>query len=212
MTSPTPPGDHDSASLADPRTQLLTTQLIIAHAGESSPDQPRLGWWDTDVLSRDGGLDIFRRLYPRTWRWAALRAVRAAARALDQAARARHAAEPDRVFTLFHLGFALDEALDDHLDRLVAAHPDDPTQALPELAAHIDFDGRRPFDRPAFERWLGALPKSITPTTTAIGRLLPPPPTLPNTLTPELVAHLHHLRAALAPLPQSYPLPYFQLP
>ncbi|MBL8786004.1 MAG: BREX-6 system BrxE protein [Deltaproteobacteria bacterium] len=192
---------------------VLTTQLVVAHAGESCPDQPRLAWWDTDIVSRDGGLDLLRRLYPRTWRWAALRAVRATARAIDHTARKLHAAEPDRIMTLFHLGFAFDEALDDHLDQLAATHPEDPTSALPDLAPHIDLDGRRPFDRDAFEAWLGSAPATAKIETTAIGRRLPPPTSGPTpTLTPAIVDHVLALRAALAPLPASYPLPYFQLP
>lgn len=187
---------------------VLTTQLVVAHAGESCPDQPRLAWWDTDIVSRDGGLDLLRRLYPRTWRWAALRAVRAVARAADQAARTRHAAEPDRIMTLFHLGFAVDEALDDHLDQLAATHPEDPASALPDLAPLVDLDGRRPFDRDAFEAWLGSAPATAKIETTAIGRRLPSPAATP----PALLAHTLTLRAALAPLPASYPLPYFQLP
>ncbi len=170
---------------------LLTDQLVIAHAGESSPDDPRLGWWETDILSRDGGLDILRRLTPRTWRWAALRAVREAARAFDAVQR-RRAPEPDRLTTLFHYGFTLDEQLDDRLDQLAAAHPEDPLAALPALAPFIDFDGRRPFDRKAFEAWLGAPPKFET---TTLGRR---------------VTDRDTFRAALAPLTAAYPMPYLQ--
>lgn len=170
---------------------LLTSQLVVAYAGEASPDDPRLGWWQTDILSRDGGLDVLRRLTPRTWRWAALRAVREAARAFDALQRKR-APEPDRLTTLFHLGFTVDEQLDDRLDQLAAAHPEDPLAALPELGPHIDFDGRRPFDRKAFEVWLGAPPKVET---TTLGRR---------------VIDRSTLRSALAPLTATYPMPYLQ--
>lgn len=197
----------DSAAL----DLLLLNQLVIAHAGESSPDDPRLGWWQTDILSRDGGLDVLRRLTPRTWRWAALRAVREAARAFDAAQRKR-APDPDRVWTLFHLGFTLDEQLDDRLDQLAAAHPEDPLAALPALAQHIDFDGRRPFDRKALEAWLGASPTSApsspsqTYDTTTLGRRV----TDRDALAVSPSAAAAALRAALAPLTAAYPMPYLQ--
>lgn len=192
---------------------VLTIQLVVAYAGESCPDKPRLAWWDTDIVSRDGGLDLLRRLYPRTWRWAALRAVRATARAIDHAARKLHAAEPDHIVSLFHLGFALDEALDDHLDQLAATHPEDPTQALPDLPPLVDLDGRRAFDRKAFEAWLGAPPPPRSIESTAIGRRLlsPASPSTTPPLTSALLDHVLALRAALAPLPATYPLPYFHL-
>ena len=174
---------------------LLATQLVVAYAGEDA-DAARLGWWKTDIVSEYGGLDLFRRLYPSTWRWAALRAVRAAAIAADRDAR-RRAADPDAVISIFHLGFALDEQLEDRLDVLAAAHPNDPHAAL-DLTL-VDLGDAR-FDPAAFVAWAGT--SAARPKPDAIGRKVPRPPDL-ATLTASL-------RAALVPLPtpSAYPLPY----
>jgi hypothetical protein len=93
---------------------LLTLQLATAWAGERSGDEPRLGWWATDMVSEFGGHALFARLTPRTAQWAALEVAREAARRTDAAARAKDA-NPDRLRSLFSLGFAVDEQLADRL-------------------------------------------------------------------------------------------------
>ena len=45
----------------------LTAQLAVAWAGEKG-EEPRLGWWRSDLASELGGEDLFRRLLPHTWR------------------------------------------------------------------------------------------------------------------------------------------------
>ena len=61
---------------------LLTAQIAVAWAGEGG-DEPRLGWWRTDLVDEYGGEDLFARLLPHTARWAVLQAVREAARRTD---------------------------------------------------------------------------------------------------------------------------------
>ena len=51
--------------------QVLAAQLALAWAGEAG-EEPRLGWWRSDLTSEFGGEDLFQRLLPRTWRWATL--------------------------------------------------------------------------------------------------------------------------------------------
>jgi hypothetical protein len=46
----------------------LTVQLVVGWAGEAG-ENPRLGWWNTDLASEFGGEDLFRRLLPNSWRW-----------------------------------------------------------------------------------------------------------------------------------------------
>ena len=53
----------------------LTSQLVVAWAGESGEDH-RLGWWRCDLASEYGGEDLFRLLLPSTLRWAALQGAR----------------------------------------------------------------------------------------------------------------------------------------
>ena len=63
---------------------LLTAQIAVAWAGEGQVgEEPRLGWWRSDLTSEFGGRDLFERLLPRTHRWAVLQAVREAARVAE---------------------------------------------------------------------------------------------------------------------------------
>jgi len=93
---------------------ILALQLTVAWAGEAAGDPPRLGWWKTDLVDREGGGDLFARLVPRTAAWASLGLVRAAARRHDDAARAKLGGRDD-LWTLFHFGFTIDEQLGDRL-------------------------------------------------------------------------------------------------
>ena len=86
---------------------LLTAQIAVAWAGEGHiGEEPRLGWWRSDLTSEFGGRDLFERLLPRTYRWASFQAVREAARRADAEQRER-AHNPDGVISLYSLGFAL---------------------------------------------------------------------------------------------------------
>lgn len=92
--------------------RILTIQLSVAAAGERPEESRRtLGWWDCDLLDELGGGDYLKRLLPETWRWAGLQAVREIARRTDEQGRIK-VAEPDRLRSLFLLGFELDEALE----------------------------------------------------------------------------------------------------
>src|SRR3954463_4150117 len=93
--------------------RILTAQLVVAWAGEGGEDK-RLGWWRSDLVSEFGGKDLFRRLLPHTWPWAVLQAVREAARRKDAEFR-RQDHNPDRILSLFSLGFELDERLEERL-------------------------------------------------------------------------------------------------
>ncbi len=109
---------------------IVALQLTVAWAGERAAEPERLGWWETDLVDELAGGDLFARLLPRTAAWAGLELAREAARRADRRARAQ-LADPDAMATLFHFGFALDEALDDrlaHLKRTGAA----PSDALGE--------------------------------------------------------------------------------
>jgi hypothetical protein len=111
--------------------EILSLQLVIAWAGEVSTDAPRLGWWRSPMCDEFGGEDLMQRLAPRTWRWAVLEAARAAARRVDD--RLRSAAEnPDHLQTLFRLGFAVDEALDERLLELKQSEAA-PRDVFPDL-------------------------------------------------------------------------------
>src|SRR5688572_15591355 len=96
---------------------ILALQFTVAWAGEGRSSPRRLGWWETDLVSEDGGGDFLARLLPRTHAWASLEAVREAARRVDARGRGRMP-EPERVRTLYFFGFELDERLRER----IAAH------------------------------------------------------------------------------------------
>lgn len=176
--------------------QILAVQLIVAWAGEGGTDPPRLGWWRTSLVDEFGGEDLFRRLTPRTWRWAVLEAARAAARLVDAEARS-HAGEGDQLVSLFHFGFVLDEQLDDRLAELKrsAAEPSEISPLLGRLS--------RPWDAAEFLQDLGGLADvSVAPS--SLGRRLK------GQLPADPVVAARMLAAALAPASERYPAPYFK--
>jgi hypothetical protein len=175
---------------------ILAIQLTVAWAGEGRCEPKRLGWWDTDLIDPAGGGDFFARLLPQTHAWAALEAAREAARRADAKARGK-LANPDKTRSLFFLGFEVDEQLADRLTFWKrTATP--PSAALPlRLALGAEFSAD------ALGRALGGGDAvfKVVPN----GRELKgtPPPS-----QPELVARL---AAALVPLTEAYPLPFYAL-
>lgn len=173
----------------------LTSQLVVAWAGEAGEDH-RLGWWRCDLTSEYGGEDLFERLLPSTWRWASLQGAREAARRVDAELRHRDH-EPDRIISLFSLGFELDERIEERLADLKRSSRA-PDEALPGLA--VTDDAWHPDN---FWDWVaghGEAGGTVSP----VGRRLSGSP--PATLG-QLVSRLV---AGLAPAAESYPLPHFR--
>jgi hypothetical protein len=176
--------------------EILALQLAVAWAGEAAGEPARLGWWKSDLVDPEGGGDLFARLVPRTAPWASLILVREAARRVDDAAR-QQLAQSDRMFTLFHFGFAVDEQLSDRL----AEHRQ--RQDQPAAVFGDGFFVGKPWSREAFEGLLSkyAKPKvQITPG----GRKVEPK----GAVAPELAPLL---AAALLPITPKYPLPYVEV-
>jgi hypothetical protein len=169
---------------------ILSLQLLVAWAGESA----RLSWWNTNFIDPDGGLDLLGRVAPRTGAVAAWELVRAAAVAADADRRGRQA-EGDRLITLFHLREDVEEAVADRLRALKMSGGS--VAALPGVPA---VDAR--FDRAAFTARLGSLGAADAEPRAAGRRLKGPMPS-----EPELLAT--RLAAALLPLADHYPMPYF---
>lgn len=182
---------------------ILTAQIVVAWAGEGhrEAEESRLGWWNCDLASEFGGEDLFRRLLPHTWRWATLEAVREAARRVDARMRSSDH-DPDALVSLFHLGFELDERLDERLldlKRGVVA----PAEALPGLGEVVAAG----WDRAAFAEWVDAHAgdRERVHYSAAPGgrRLAGDAPADPERLVRNLVA-------ALAPMTDAYPLPHYR--
>ena len=173
--------------------EILALQLTVAWAGEAAGDPPRLGWWRSDLVDREGGGDLFARLLPKTGAWTSLVLVRDAARQVDDVGQGEP--PPDRaVRSLFHLGFAVDEQLDDRL-----AHHRRERRPPSEVFGPRFLVGQ-PWTKAEFESWLRSLgaPKLEK---SSLGRKVAVRSASPVEAT-ALIA------AALLPLSASYPLPF----
>ena len=95
---------------------VLSRQIIVAWAGEAGDEEGdrRLGWWKTNLIAEFGGIDLMKRLVPRTFEWAVIQGCLEAARHRDAELRNK-ANDPDQLLTLFGLGFEVDEQLDERL-------------------------------------------------------------------------------------------------
>ncbi|MBI1948547.1 MAG: BREX-6 system BrxE protein [Deltaproteobacteria bacterium] len=175
---------------------ILTAQLIVAWAGEAG-DAPRLKWWRTDLASEFGGKDLFKRLLPHTWQWAVLEGAREAARRRDAELRAQDA-DPDRLITLFRLGFEIDEHVDEHLaDLKRSGQP--PADALAGLRDVIV----EKWSKPAFTDWISGHGETAVVSAPVGRRLKGEEPQSAELLVKKLVAALH-------PLADAYPMPHYR--
>jgi hypothetical protein len=176
---------------------LLTAQIGVAWAGEAGED-PRLGWWRTDLVSEYGGEDLFMRLTPHTWRWALLQGVREAAWRKDRDLRGRDH-NPERLLSLFHFGAETDERVEERLHQLKGSGQA-PVEALPGLREALG-EG---WDRERFAEWvLGHGRAAFEPA--PAGRRLEGEPSR------SVRRRVDALVAALAPFAQDYPLPHYRL-
>jgi len=186
--APVPPSEIDVA---------LTAQIVVAWAGEAGEgDGRRLAWWKSDLVSEYGGVDLFQRLLPSTWRWAVLQAARETARRADAAIRQQDH-DPDRIISLFRFGFELDERLDERLQDLKRSETA-PQEALPGLDPVF-----AEWDPETFFEWVrghGEVDTVAGP----IGRRIKGDP--PSTFG-ELV---RRLVAGFAPAADAYPLPHYR--
>ncbi len=199
MPAATPNAPLSVADIRVPAATLdaiLAAQLVVAWAGEGG-EAPRLKWWKTDLASEFGGEDLFRRLLPHTWQWAVLEAVREAARRRDAELRAQDH-DPDRLITLFRLGFEVDERLDERLaDLKRAATP--PQTALPGLK---EVTGA-PWSKELFSNWAAGHGEAAWVAAPVGRRLKGDPPASVELLVKKLVAALH-------PLADAYPMPHYR--
>ena len=178
--------------------RILALQLLVAWAGEGRSEPRRLGWWDTDLVDEAGGGDLLARLTPRTHAWAGLELAREAARRVDGRARGKHG-DPDKLRTLYFLGFELDERLADRLAELKrAGRP--PAEVLP-----LPFPLSADFAPAALTTALGAPGAVAFEKVPPVGRRLPGAP--PSSAL-DLV---QRLAAALLPFADHYPLPFFKV-
>ncbi len=175
---------------------VLTAQFAIAWAGEGGEDR-RLAWWQTDLHSEFGGLDLYRRMLPHTAEWAVFQSLRETARRKDAELRGE-AHDAEEIISLFSLGFDIDERLDDRLSDLKRKRVA-PLKALPALNDAVSAN----WNREQFGEWLDGH-GSIDFTNVPAGRRLKgkQPDSLELTVS--------NLLAGFKPLAESYPLPHYR--
>jgi hypothetical protein len=177
---------------------ILATQLFVAWAGEGRSQPKRLGWWDTDLVDQAGGGDLLARLAPRTHVWASLELVREAARRVDARARGKHGA-PDKLRTIYFLGFELDEKIADRLADL-KRQGQPPEEVLP-----LPFPLRADFPKDKVLELFAKAGKVAFEKVPPVGRQLKgSAPSEPEAMVEKLVA-------ALVPVADDYPLPFYKV-
>lgn len=178
--------------------RILAWQVLVAWAGEGNGELQRLGWWRTDLTDEYGGADFFKRLLPKTQPWASLEAVRQAAVQHDQKMRSR-LAQPDLINTLFFWGFAADEQLADRL----ALHKRQ--QHAPEQCLDLPLDLSEAFDS-------GLLQEALSMPGQPVGyKIVPVGREVEGDGLPAEELRSRHLAAALLPLTDHYPMPFYRL-
>jgi hypothetical protein len=177
---------------------ILALQLIVAWAGEGG-DTGRLNWWGCSLADAADGGDFFGRAVPTTAAWAGLACARKAAQFVDERLRRSQLDRPDNVRTIFFLGFGVDEALDERLRAIKLAG------GTPADMSSLNFMNRSPFDRGNFTRFCESRSDAPSVKRGPIGREITGlPPISPLALIERLVA-------ALVPVPDAYPLPFYRL-
>lgn len=176
--------------------KLLTAQFLVGWAGESG-EEPRLGWWQTDMCSEFGGEDLFQQILPRTHQWATLQTVREAAARTDAGMRDR-AHDSDTILSLYALGFQLDEKVEDRL-RFLKLSGQSPNEALPELGKMLSAE----WSKDHFADW-AAGHGDVKFQKAPAGRQL-------RGKIPDSVDSLaDKLLAGLSPIAEEYPMPHFR--
>ena len=116
--------------------RALTAQLVVAWAGESGDEESGSAGGAPTSCPSSAARIFSGGCCPSTWRWAVLQGAREAARRKDAELR-RQDHDPDRILSLFSLGFELDERIDERLQDLKRSGGA-PQEALPGLADGID--------------------------------------------------------------------------
>ena len=176
--------------------KILTAQIAVAWAGESG-EESRLRWWATDFCSEYGGEDLLRQILPQSWAWATIQSVREAARRADAKLRS-DVHDEDVVLSLFNLGFALNERLEERFQSLKRQGLQ-LTEALPGLTGIVDV----PWNLESFGDWVSGHGKVTTETLPTGRRIRGNVPDSAGLMVDKLVA-------GLLPFAETYPMPHYR--
>jgi hypothetical protein len=177
---------------------ILCVQFLVAWAGEAMAEPSRLDWWRTDLVDEGGGGDLLARLLPQTHQWAAFCAARQAAIQVDREMRLR-LSNADSVQTLFFWGFDIDEKLTDRL----ADHKRSRSSVGESLSFPLDLTAK--FSAESFAEAIRI------PGQTVEFQVVPDGRELHGALPESLELRAQKLAAALLPLAESYPMPFYRV-
>ncbi len=175
--------------------EILVLQLTVAWAGEGYCEPKRLGWWKTDIVDSAGGGDLMQRLLPKTFAWASLEAARETAIRADAKVRSKMGT-PDKMRTLFFLGFDLDEQLGERL----AHHKRNGVE--PKEALRFDVDFNSVFKKDTIGDLLSGLANTKYTIVPGGRQLTGAKPKSPDQL-------VKNIAASLVPLTNEYPMPFY---
>ncbi|MEH2002805.1 MAG: BREX-6 system BrxE protein [Nostoc sp.] len=182
----------------DTLDKILALQIIVAWAGEGACEPKRLDWWRTDLIDENGGGDLFQRLFPKTYLWASLEAVRQAAIHKDRGRR-MDMAKPDAVRTLFFWGFSINEQL---AARLIF-HKQNGINPLETLPFQLDI--YQAFSKPHFEEAISIPHGKVN------FKLVPSGREIVDETLKALDECAKRLASALLPFSDKYPMPFYRL-
>lgn len=183
--------------------KILALQIMIAWAGEGACEPKRLDWWRTDLIDEYGGGDLFARLLPKTFKWASLEAVRQAAIEVDRRKR-QEMVQPDEVRTIFFWGYDVDEQLNERL-AFHKSSGEEPNRALSGISVNIFETSNQSFSREEFEEAIRIPNQNVEVVIVPNGR------EIVGDMLQGLEESAKKLAAALLPVVESYPMPFYRL-
>lgn len=184
---------------------LLALQITVAWAGEQGDGKnERMGWWETMLLDAKAGVDVFKFIAPRTKLWLCCKAAREIARRIEETLR-KKASEPEKVYSLFHLGDGIDFLLAERLDTLIHQQAD--LQALLARAKFFESSIEEQTWQPqAFTTWLASWGTTQFKEE-SVGRALSG---ADRQLAQDPLMRAQKFIGALNPLSSNYPFPHLR--
>ena len=189
---------------------ILALQITVAWAGEQGDNEKeKMGWWKTTLIDSDAGIDVFGSIAPHTKLWLCCKAAREVARRTEETLR-KKSNEPEKVYSLFHLGDGIDFLLAERLDSLIHQKAD-----FKNILRYINLSGEAFFTRSieeqtwkkeSFEKWLSSLGKTDFKEE-SVGRALSG---ADRQLAQDPLARAQKFVCALNPLSSNYPFPHLR--
>ena len=180
--------------------QILAIQILIAWAGEGG-DEPRLDWWKSEVLSEFGGFSTLQELMPNTALWLACKAAREIAKREDEKRR-KTSSDSDQIYTIYRLGFEIDEQLEHQLSDLI--HAKSSLSILFKDIPWVEDLTEQEWEQDGFDKWLRSLGERGTHKDEPTGRRIV------GSAPEDILTRVQKLANHLSPLSKNYPMSYYK--